>query len=38
MNVVISIGSALVMVMFATGMYNLQWWLERSDYQRHFHD
>jgi hypothetical protein len=38
MNVVISVGSAVVMVMFATGIYHLQWWLERSDYQRHFED
>ena len=38
MNVVVSVGSAAVMVMFATGIYQLQWWLERSDYQRHFED
>ena len=38
MSVVISLGSAVVMVMFATGIYNLQWWLERDDYQRHFED
>ena len=38
MNVVISVGFALVMVMIATGIYNLQWWLERSDYKRHFQD
>ena len=38
MNVVSSVGSAVVMVMFATGIYQLQWWLERSDYQRHFDD
>jgi hypothetical protein len=38
MNVVISVGSAVVMAMFATGIYQLQWWLERSDYQRHFED
>jgi hypothetical protein len=38
MNVVISVGSAVVMGMFATGIYQLQWWLERSDYQRHFED
>ncbi len=38
MNVVISLGSAVVMVMFATGLYSLQWWLEQSDYKRHFED
>ena len=38
MSVVISFGSAVVMVMFATGIYNLQWWLERIDYERHFED
>jgi hypothetical protein len=38
MSAVISLGSAAVMVMFATGIYNLQWWLESSDYERHFED
>lgn len=38
MSVVISFGSATVMVMFAAGIYNLQWWLERTDYDRHFED
>jgi hypothetical protein len=38
MSVVITLGSAVVMVMFATGIYNLQWWLERIDYERHFDD
>ncbi len=38
MNVLISVGSAAAMAMFATGIYNLQWWLERSDYERHFED
>jgi len=38
MSAVISLGSAAVMVMFATGIYNLQWWLERTDYERHFED
>lgn len=38
MNVVVSVGVAVVMVMLATGIYNLQWWLERTDYQRHFED
>jgi hypothetical protein len=38
MNVIIAIGSAATMLMAATGLYNLQWWLERADYQRHFED
>ena len=29
---------AVLMVMVARGIYNLQWWLERSDYNRHFED
>jgi hypothetical protein len=37
-NVVISVGSAVVMVMFASTIYNLQGWLEQSDYKRHFED
>ncbi len=36
MNAVIGVGSALMMVVAATGLYNLQWWPERSDYERHF--
>jgi hypothetical protein len=38
MNVVISIGTAVMMAAFAIGIYNLQWWLERSDHKRHFQD
>jgi hypothetical protein len=38
MNVVTALASAVLMVMVATGTYNLQWWLERRDYQRHFED
>jgi hypothetical protein len=38
MNVVIVVVTALLMVMAATGIYNLQWWLERNDYRRHFED
>jgi hypothetical protein len=37
-NVVITVASAVLMAMAAAGIYNLQWWLERSDYQRHFED
>jgi hypothetical protein len=38
MNVVIAFASAVLMVIVAMGIYNLQWWLERSDYERHFED
>ena len=38
MNVVVALATAVLMVMVATGIYNLQWWLERSDYERHFED
>ena len=38
MNAVVGLGSAVLMVAAATGLYNLQWWLERTDYQRHFED
>ena len=38
MNVVTTVACAVLMVMVATGTYNLQWWLERSDYERHFED
>jgi hypothetical protein len=37
-NAVIAVGSAAVMAMAASGIYNLQGWLERVDYQRHFED
>jgi hypothetical protein len=38
MNLMISLGCAATMVMFAAGIHNLQWWLERTDYERHFED
>jgi hypothetical protein len=38
MNAVIAAGSAVLLVMIATGTYTLQSWLERADYQRHFED
>jgi hypothetical protein len=38
MNGIIAIASAVLMVIVATGIYNLQWWLEHSDYERHFED
>lgn len=38
MNVIINAASAMLMLLAATGTYNLQSWLERSDYDRHFED
>jgi hypothetical protein len=38
MNVLIVVGSAVLTVMITTGIYNLQSWLERCDYKRHFED
>jgi hypothetical protein len=38
MNVVTAVACAVLMVIVATGIYNLQWWLERSDHRRHFED
>ena len=38
MNVVVTLASAVLMVLIATGTYNLQWYLERTDYERHFED
>jgi hypothetical protein len=37
-NIVIAVGSAVVMGMAASGIYSLQGWLERIDYRRHFED
>jgi hypothetical protein len=37
-NVAIALGSVVTMGMAASGMYSLQGWLERADYQRHFED
>lgn len=38
MNVIVTFASAVLMLMIAKGTYSLQWWLERSDYNRHFED
>jgi len=38
MNVVVTLACALLMVLIAMGTYNLQWYLERTDYERHFED
>jgi hypothetical protein len=38
MNLVLVLASAVLMVLIAMGTYNLQWWLERTDYERHFED
>jgi hypothetical protein len=37
-NVVIAAATAALMVMVATGIYNLQSWLEDGSYKRHFYD
>jgi hypothetical protein len=37
-NAIIAVGSAITMAAAAAGLHNLQWWLERNDYQRHFED
>lgn len=34
----ISLACVVLMVLLAMGTYNLQWWLERYDYERHFED
>ncbi len=38
MNVAIAAATAVLMMMVATGTYNLQSWLEDGSYQRHFYD
>jgi hypothetical protein len=37
-NAVVAFGTATFLVVTASGLYDLQSWLERSDYQRHFED
>jgi hypothetical protein len=37
-NAVLALAYAVLTVMIAKGIYSLQWWLERSDYNRHFED
>jgi hypothetical protein len=37
-NAVVTLASAVLMVIVAMGTYSLQWRLERSDYIRHFED
>jgi hypothetical protein len=37
-NTVLALSSAALMLMIAKGIYSLQWWLERTDYNRHFED
>jgi hypothetical protein len=37
-NAVVTLASAVLMVIIAMGTYNLQWRLERNDYIRHFED
>ncbi len=38
MSVLIAAGSAVLMLIFAKGIHDLQWWLEHSSYRRHFED
>ena len=38
MNALTAVISVVLMVMVATGVYHLQWWLEGWDYKRHFED
>lgn len=38
MNAIISVACVVLMVLLALGTYNLQWRLERNDYERHFED
>jgi len=38
MSVLIAAASAVLMLVVAKGIYELQYWLERSNYRRHFED
>lgn len=38
MSTAVAVISAALVLMVAMGTYNLQWRLERSDYERHFED
>lgn len=38
MNGLALAAGAALMMLIATGTYNLQWWLERCEYERHFED
>lgn len=38
MNVVTAAATAVLMLIVATGIYNLQSWLEDGSYKRHFYD
>jgi hypothetical protein len=38
MSVLIDAACAVVLMIVAAGIHDLQWWLERSDYRRHFED
>jgi hypothetical protein len=38
MNAVTFVASGALLLMLTTGIYNLQSWLERYDYERHFED
>lgn len=38
MTLLIALGWAVLLVMVIAGIHNLQSWLERCDYERHFED
>lgn len=38
MTAIVSVACVGLMLLLAMGTYNLQWWLERNDYERHFED
>jgi hypothetical protein len=37
-NAVVAVGTTVVLIMTSAGLCDLQSWLERWDYQRHFED
>jgi len=37
-NAVVAVGTAALLVVTALGLYDLQSWLERWDYHRHFEE
>ncbi len=38
MSVLVAAASAVAILIFAKGIHDLQWWLERASYRRHFED
>jgi hypothetical protein len=37
-SLTVTLACAVLMALIARGVYTLQWWLEQSDYRRHFED